>query len=85
MNQIIVTIINLLLSFVGMICILAMMVFPILILVFGVMEGTAQLPSGQKRSFKKTIIAAVGFGAALLLLVFVLIGYAMTQVIVTAF
>ena len=54
-------------------------IFPILILIFGVMEGTVQLQPDQKRSFKKTIIALVGFGISLLLLVLILIGYAFTS------
>ncbi len=83
MDSIIGTIIHLLLSFVSIICMLAIMIFPILILIFGVMEGTVQLQPDQKRSFKKTIIALVGFGISLLLLVLILIGYAITSTVLT--
>lgn len=44
--------------FLALFIIVGTLLFPILTIVFGIIEGSKQLPLGQKRSWKKTIVFA---------------------------
>lgn len=70
------TIINLVLGLLGIASVFGLILFPILTIIFGVVEGTKELPAGQTRSFKKTIIAAIGFAICMALTVITLALYA---------
>lgn len=72
-ENIMMMIVNWLLGLVSLVTTITIIFGPILTIIMAIIEGTKQLAPGQKRSWKKTIIAGCISGGALLLLIGVMV------------
>ncbi len=68
-------IVNWALGTVSLISVVGIILFPILTVIMAIVEGGKKIPEGVKRSFKKTAIFGILFGASIALLVLVLVAW----------
>lgn len=77
-------IVNWILGLVSLIATIIIIFGPILTIIMAIVEGTKQIAPGQKRSWKKTIIAACVSAGGLVLLIGVLVVWGIANYALTA-
>lgn len=63
-------------------CIVGIFIFGLLTVLFGIIEGTSHVPTGQDRSMRKTVRCVIGFAISVAVLVLILIGYGIVSIVV---
>lgn len=72
---------GLIMLLIAIVCMVGIFIFGLLTVLFGIIEGTSHVPTGQHRSMRKTFRCVIGFAISLGVLVLLLIGYGIVSVI----